>query len=109
MDWIFNNKEWLFSGAGFLIVAAVAKFIWGKITKSGQLDKPKVPETNIIQGMGQEIESKQDTTFENNEQKITIDKDKSKESLSEQKMGQNIRSGSSVTFKGNHQKINKKK
>lgn len=43
MNWLFNNKEWLFSGVGIVVLSAVSKVAYSKIkkekNKSENIDK----------------------------------------------------------------------
>ena len=44
MEWIINNKEWLFSGVGVVIIVAVIRYLWtkSKTKKEITTDKSEV-------------------------------------------------------------------
>ncbi len=46
MDWLFNNKEWLFSGIGLAIVSTIATMVYRKFICKSQDDKTKIKQIN---------------------------------------------------------------
>jgi len=57
-NWILDNKEWLFSGIGVLILILIGRFIKGKQAESSQSIRSKNDSTNIQAGRDVRINSK---------------------------------------------------
>lgn len=73
MNWIIENKEWLFSGVGVAIVAALISFFWKKKAKSKKPDT----DNSINQTIGKNIKNKEgNVDFKENKQEININKPK---------------------------------
>ena len=73
MNWIIENKEWLFSGAGVAILAALINYFW---KKKANVKKPDL-DNSINQTIGQNIKSKDGhVDIKDNKQTININKPK---------------------------------
>ena len=49
MDWILNNKEWIFSGIGVAVIVAIVGLVFGK-QKNKQIQKSGNNSINIQVG-----------------------------------------------------------
>lgn len=75
MEWIINNKEWIFSGAGVIILAAIIKYFWSKKDTKSELKT----DHSINQSMGTDINApKGSVEFKDNKQELNVNPDKSK-------------------------------
>lgn len=71
MSWIIENKEWLFSGVGVIIIGAIISYFWKKKTKS----KRSHVDNSINQTIGKNIKSKDgNVEFKENKQEINTNK-----------------------------------
>lgn len=50
MEWIMENKEWIFSGVGVVVIGAVGRFLYKKRSESGQVQKSGKNSVNIQVG-----------------------------------------------------------
>ena len=75
MEWIIANKQWLFSGVGVVIIAAIIRYFWSK----NRAEKETNTDRSINQSMGTNINAaKGNVKFENNKQELNINPDKPK-------------------------------
>lgn len=75
MDWIINNKEWIFSGIGVVVIVGIIKYFWS----ARKINKTATPDNSINQSIGTGINA----TFgsvkvENNEQNVNPKPDNTK-------------------------------
>jgi hypothetical protein len=75
MQWIINNKEWIFSGIGAVIVAAIIQYFWTKSKNK----KVIANDSSINQSMGTNITSGEgNVKFEKNKQEVNVNPNKPK-------------------------------
>lgn len=60
MQWILNNKEWLFSGIGVLVLSAIMGLIFRKKSASKQIQKSGNNSTNYQAAGNITIKAKDD-------------------------------------------------
>ena len=50
MNWIIENKEWIFSGAGIFALSLIIKYLWNKRKINKQVQKSGSYSTNYQAG-----------------------------------------------------------
>jgi hypothetical protein len=74
IEWIINNKEWLFSGAGVVIIGAIIGFFLNR----GKAKKETASDNSINQSIGSGNTTFGSSKIEKNTQNVNTNPDKPK-------------------------------